>query len=157
MTKQKVEYKLVVERIKKALAQSPEALEHWVNWSERYLVAASEMTKDEFALIEAYLRRDLQSFAEGYLTNDKPSLFSEAIKNTLWDRLADITDKTQLEWQEIMQDLAHHGVYQAGEIVGLGVLVCEKCGHETQHTHVGVLTPCISCGYKAFHRIPFPA
>ena len=33
------------------------------------------------------------------------------IKESIWQQLADITDKTQLEWREVFQDLNHHGVY----------------------------------------------
>lgn len=42
------------------------------------------------------------------------------IKESLWQELADITDKTQLEWREVFRDLNHHGVYHSGEVVGLG-------------------------------------
>ena len=58
------------------------------------------------------------------------------IKESLWQELADITDKTQLEWRGGFQDLNHHGVYHSGEVVGLGNLVCEKCHH-----HIAVYTP----------------
>lgn len=53
--------------------------------------------------------------------------FMRVIKESLWRELADIKDKTQLEWREVFQDLNHHGVYHSGEVVGLGRLVCEKC------------------------------
>ncbi|MDI5677483.1 hypothetical protein MJL30_38810, partial [Salmonella enterica subsp. enterica serovar Anatum] len=46
--------------------------------------------------------------------------FLPGIKESLWQELADITDKTQLEWREVFQDLNHHGVYHSGEVVGLG-------------------------------------
>ena len=77
------------------------------------------------------------------------------IKESLWQELADITDKTQLEWREVFQDLNHHGVYHSGEVVGLGNLVCEKC-----HYHLAVYTPdvlprCPKCGHDQFQRRPF--
>ena len=77
------------------------------------------------------------------------------IKESLWQELADITDKTQLEWREVFQDLNHHGVYHSGEGVGLGNLVCEKC-----HYHLAVYTPdvlprCPKCGHDQFQRRPF--
>ncbi len=50
--------------------------------------------------------------------------------------LVDITDKTQLEWREVFQDLNHHGVYHSGEAVGLGNLVCEKCHHHIAFIHL---------------------
>ena len=74
---------------------------------------------------------------------------------TPWQELVDITDKTQLEWREVFQDLNHHGVYHSGEVVGLGNLVCEKC-----HYHLAVYTPdvlprCPKCGHDQFQRRPF--
>lgn len=74
------------------------------------------------------------------------------IKESLWQELADITDKTQLEWREVFQDLNHHGVYHSGEVVGLGNLVCEKC-----HYHLAVYTPdvlprCPSVGTTSFRE-----
>jgi pyrimidine-specific ribonucleoside hydrolase len=81
--------------------------------------------------------------------------FMRVIKESLWQELADITDKTQLEWREVFQDLNHHGVYHSGEVVGLGNLVCEKCHH-----HIAVYTPevlslCPKCGHDQFQRRPF--
>lgn len=159
MTHKKDEFKLIFERMKQALSHCPDEFNHWIEWTESYMQAASEMTKDEWALIEAYLKRDLQMFGSHYGANSakQTDLFSEAITNTIWERLAKITDKTQLEWQEILHDLDHHGVYQAGELVGLGILVCEHCGHETQHTRVGVINKCVRCDHQAFQRKPFPA
>lgn len=161
MSKQKAEYKVLIERISEALKHSPEALQRWLDVSERYVKAASDMTKDELALIEAYFQRDVQEFGNRYsgqeAHNGEDGLFRDLIANTLWEQLAEITDKTQLEWREVLQDIQHHGVYSAGEVVGLGILVCEKCGNQTEHTHVDVLTPCIKCGHKQFSRKPFPA
>ncbi|MBS8835738.1 zinc ribbon-containing protein, partial [Escherichia coli] len=83
------------------------------------------------------------------------SVFMRVIKESLWQELADITDKTQLEWREVFQDLNHHGVYHSGEVVGLGNLVCEKC-----HFHLPIYTPevltlCPKCGHDQFQRRPF--
>lgn len=161
MSEQKAEYKVLVERISEALKHSPEELQRWLDLSEKYVKAASDMTKDELALIEAYFKRDVQEFGARYNepeeNKDDGALFRDLIANTLWEQLAEITDKTQLEWREVLQDIQHHGVYNAGEVVGLGILICEKCGHQTEHTHVDVLTTCIKCGSKQFSRKPFPA
>ena len=87
--------------------------------------------------------------------DESDSVFMRVIKESLWQELADITDKTQLEWREVFQDLNHHGVYHSGEVVGLGNLVCEKC-----HYHLAVYTPdvlprCPKCGHDQFQRRPF--
>lgn len=159
--KEKNDYKRIVERVTNALAATPNELAHWSDITGRYINAATDMTKDELALIEAYLKRDMQSFSEHYLHQQKPEVDSEAfrrvIADTIWEKLADITDKTQLEWTEVMRDIEHHGVYHSGEVIGLGVLVCEKCGKQTAHYHVAVLTPCIQCGNNTFSRQAFPA
>lgn len=62
---------------------------------------------------------------EESLKEESDSVFMRVIKESLWQELADITDKTQLEWREVFRDLNHHGVYHSGEVVGLGNLVCE--------------------------------
>ncbi|PKF51835.1 zinc ribbon-containing protein [Enterovibrio nigricans] len=161
MPEQKAEYKVLVQRIRDALKHSPEELQRWVELSERYFTAASDMTKDELALIEAYFKRDVQEFGARYNESESEKadsdLFKSLIANTLWEQLAEITDKTQLEWREVLQDIQHHGVYSAGEVVGLGILICEKCGNQTEHTHVDVLRPCLKCGNKQFSRKAFPA
>ncbi|WP_028023640.1 zinc ribbon-containing protein [Enterovibrio calviensis] len=161
MTEQKTEYKLLAQRISDALKHSPEELKRWLELSERYFDAASDMTKDELALIEAYFKRDVQAFSEQYNESegraDDGELFKSLIANTLWEQLAEITDKTQLEWHEVLKDIQHHGVYSAGEVVGLGILVCETCGNQTEHSHVGVLIPCTKCGNSQFSRKAYPA
>ena len=106
----------------------------------------------------AAVKRDLEEFARSYEEShedESDSVFMRVIKESLWQELADITDKTQLEWREVFQDLNHHGVYHSGEVVGLGNLVCEKC-----HYHLAVYTPdvlprCPKCGHDQFQRRPF--
>ncbi|HBY5878441.1 TPA: zinc ribbon-containing protein, partial [Klebsiella pneumoniae] len=95
-----------------------------------------------------------RSYEESH-EDESDSVFMRVIKESLWQELADITDKTQLEWREVFQDLNHHGVYHSGEVVGLGNLVCEKC-----HYHLAVYTPdvlprCRKCGHDQFQRRPF--
>ncbi len=74
---------------------------------------------------------------EESLKEESDSVFMRVIKESLWQELADITDKTQLEWREVFQDLNHHGVYHSGEVVGLGNLVCEKCHFHLPISHTG--------------------
>ncbi len=66
----------------------------------------------------AAVKRDLEEFARSYEEShedESDSVFMRVIKESLWQELADITDKTQLEWREVFQDLNHHGVYHSGE------------------------------------------
>ena len=72
---------------------------------------------------------------EESLKEESDSVFMRVIKESLWQELADITDKTQLEWREVFRDLNHHGVYHSGEVVGLGNLVCENVTSISRSTH----------------------
>ena len=117
-----------------------------------------ELTRTEVDELIRAVRRDLEEFAMSYSESqddEEDSVFLRVIKESIWQELADITDKTQLEWREVFQDLNHHGVYHSGEVVGLGNLVCEKC-----HFHLAVYTPdvlplCPKCGHDQFQRRPF--
>ncbi|STV53368.1 Protein of uncharacterised function (DUF1451) [Klebsiella pneumoniae subsp. ozaenae] len=103
------------------------------------IVRAGDLTQSEIESVIAAVKRDLEEFARSYEEShedESDSVFMRVIKESLWQELADITDKTQLEWREVFQDLNHHGVYHSGEVVGLGNLVCEKC-----HYHLAVYTP----------------
>ncbi|MGF1688281.1 zinc ribbon-containing protein [Photobacterium japonica] len=157
MADQKKDYESLLEEVTAALKRSPDELKHWATITEQYRQAASDMTKDELALISAYLKRDLHEFAQNVESSPEPfgeSPFYRVVKETIWEGLAEATDKTQIEWREVMDDFKHQGVYEAGEIVGLGHLVCEQCGHDEQITHVKAISPCLRCGHTRFTRKP---
>jgi len=117
-----------------------------------------ELTEAERDRLFSAVRRDLEEFALSYQESQaelQDSVFMRVIKESIWQRLADITDKTQLEWREVFQDLNHHGVYHSGEVVGLGNLVCENC-----HFHLAIYSPevlplCPKCGHNQFQRKAF--
>ncbi len=156
MSKQKTAYNTVLKRVINVLEKSPEEFESWLKSSEEVVDAASDMTKDELALISCYVKRDLQEFAQNYQEskdNYTDTPFYQLIVDSVWHSLLEITDKTQVEWSEIFEDLSHQGIYQAGEIVGLGILVCEKCGYKEKFSHAQVLLPCPKCKNEEFTRL----
>ncbi|WP_213995686.1 hypothetical protein [Arsukibacterium sp.] len=81
-----------------------------------------------------------------------PSLWPEA----LWQELSNITDKTQLEWQELTQDFKHQGVYYQGEMVGMGRYRCSNCYQHIDYTHPAELLPCSNCDGVQFYREGLP-
>jgi len=123
------------------------------------LMASESATPGQIDQALTAVRRDLAEFARSYQEVHQPesvndSLFMRIIRESLWKELADITDKSQLEWREVFQDLRHHGVYQSGEVVGLGNLVCEKW-HFTRAIYTPeTLTRCPECGHDQFPRQP---
>ena len=135
------------------LKHSPEELNKVLETSGEVVHAASDMTKDELALISARVRSDLKEFAQEY-EESKSGPFYLMIANSIWEGMLEITDRTKIEWLELFEDLEHKGVYRSGDVIGLGNLVCEKCGHKTQYNHPTVIEPCIHCGCEEFTRVP---
>lgn len=122
------------------------------------LQQGSELTQKESEQVIRAVQRDLAEFARSYDESQNEftdSVFMRVIKESIWQELADITDKTQLEWREIFKDVSHHGVYHSGDVVGLGDLVCEKCHHHIAFYTPEILPLCPKCSHDLFHRQPF--
>lgn len=151
-------YRELVASLTERLKNGERDIDELVTSAEKYLNEVEELTRHEVEQLVLAVRRDLEEFARSYEENREAftdSVFMRVIKESLWQELADITDKTQLEWREVFKDVSHHGVYHSGEVVGLGNLVCEKC-----HYHLAFYTPeilprCPKCGHDQFQRKPF--
>ncbi|HED3067805.1 zinc ribbon-containing protein [Kluyvera ascorbata] len=151
-------YRELVGSLTERLRNGERDIDALVAQARAKVTQTSELTRTEIDELLRAVRRDLEEFAMSYSESqeeDSDSVFLRVIKESLWQELVDITDKTQLEWREVFQDLNHHGVYHSGEVVGLGNLVCEKC-----HYHLAVYTPdvlprCPKCGHDQFQRRPF--
>lgn len=152
MQKRRSEYESLLNDIIEMLKKSPKEIENIVQVSEKVADAASDMTKDELSLISAYVQADLKEFADSY-EESKSGPFYLMIKNSIWEGLASITDNTRLEWQELFSELENQGVYEAGDLIALGVLKCEKCGHQMEYNHPTEIIPCTACGHRFFSRI----
>src|SRR5690606_41080906 len=66
-----------------------------------------ELTRTEIDELLRAIRRDLEEFARSYGESQgelTDSVFMRVIKESVWQQLADITDKTQLEWREVVSD-----------------------------------------------------
>jgi ElaB/YqjD/DUF883 family membrane-anchored ribosome-binding protein len=157
MAKRKSDYEEMFNEVLETLKHSPEEVKEDMTklfkTSGEVAHAAGDMTKDEMALVRAKMKEDFKEFADNYRESAK-SPFSIMIADSIWQALLDLTDKTQVEWVEMFEDIEHQGVYQVGDVIGLGHLICEKCGHKTQYIHPTVIEPCSECGCEAFTRIP---
>ena len=151
-------YRELVTTLTERLRNGDRDIDALVEQARLRVSQTGELTRTEIDELTRAIRRDLEEFARSYEESQDEvtdSVFMRVIKESLWQELADITDKTQLEWREVFQDLHHHGVYHSGEVVGLGNLVCEKC-----HFHLAIYTPdvlplCPKCGHDQFQRRPF--
>lgn len=110
-----------------------------------YLQAGKDLSQYETQLfIETFFRQQQQL--------QVPSIWPE----TLWQMLAKVTDKAQVEWLELEQDLSHQGLYLQGETVGMGLYVCRVCGESLQYNHPAELIPCPGCGGGLYLRRGLP-
>ncbi|VFS64047.1 Protein of uncharacterised function (DUF1451) [Raoultella planticola] len=127
----------------------------WWNRRGVKISQSGELTQREVESLTTAVRRDLEEFARSYEESQDEltdSVFMRVIKESLWQELADITDKTQLEWREVFQDLNHHGVYHSGEVVGAG-----KPGVRTLPLSPGGLYPGYSAALPEMRPRPVPA
>lgn len=142
---------LIIDKIK-AGEKTPEILVHIARLR---LGEMHDLNAQERKTVLRAIRRDLAEFARQVhaapeAETDSPFLL--ALKESLWAELADVTDKTQLGWLEMYQDIEHGGVYHSGDVVGLGELVCDRCQHKLVYFAPEVLPACPQCGGTAFHR-----
>ncbi|CAK4069107.1 MULTISPECIES: zinc ribbon-containing protein [Vibrio] len=151
MPKRKTGYEEMFEDVVEALKRSPDEVNHVLETSGKVVDAANDLTKDELALVSAYVKSDLKEFADNY-EDSKNGPFYLMIADSIWQGLLEITDRTKVEWVELFEDLEHQGLYEAGEVIGLGALVCDKCGHKTEYNHPTIIIPCTKCGCKGFSR-----
>ncbi|AFJ47792.1 zinc ribbon-containing protein [Shimwellia blattae] len=151
-------YRELMTSLSERLRNGERDIDALVDSARAKMEQTSALTRREIDEVSRAVRRDLEEFALSYSENQESledSVFMRVIKESLWQELADITDKTQLEWREVFQDLHHHGVYHSGEVVGLGNLVCENCNHHLAFYTPEVLPHCPKCGHTQFQRRPF--
>ncbi len=153
MPKQKSGYEALLKDVVETLKHSPEEVNHILETSGKVVSAANDLTKDELSLISEYVKSDLKEFSESY-EESKSGPFYLMVADSIWQGLLEITDRTKVEWVELFQDLEHQGLYHVGDMIGLGVLVCESCGHKVEYNHPSEVAPCINCGNKVFGRLP---
>ncbi|MDC0611587.1 hypothetical protein OAP63_12690 [Vibrio sp.] len=152
MSKRQSQYEKLVSEVIEALKQGPKEIERIFDTSEKVAEAASDMTKDELALMSAYIRSDLKEFSDSF-EEGKNGPFYLMIENSLWEGLTSISDTTQLEWNEVFSELEQRGEYKVGDLISLGTLICEKCGHKEEYNHPSEVIACTQCGHDTFSRI----
>ena len=120
--------------------------------SGEWFATATELSAEEFAQKSTFLKRDLSMFFHHYGQDMAESDYVQTIKESVWKELADLTDKAQIEWQELAQDFRHEGTYEAGEWIGMGVIVCKNCHYKMAIVHPEEVPACPQCYGKTFLR-----
>ncbi len=124
-----------------------------IEQAKAILIAAEQIPEQQVKQFIANLKYDLGDFYQQYQADVKHSIYLELLNESMWESLAQITDKSQVEWSELMDDFQHQDGYHVGDYVGFGQLQCKTCQHCVIYNHADVVTDCIACGGKDFHRL----
>lgn len=156
MGKQKSRYQSLLQDISDWALQSAKqdmlTMVAVVDKAKAYLQAVENLSVQEMNTLENYLLRDLRAFSQ-HLTEDAGnSLWWQNTKYEIWQTISCISDRGKLEFFEMQVDVAHHGTYTAGELVAIGKIICNTCGHSYQITGVQRIQPCIKCSCDTFSR-----
>lgn len=124
-----------------------------VNQAKAVLIAAEKIPEQQVKQFIDNLKYDLSEFYQQSQAEIKHSIYLELLNENVWATLSNITDKSQVEWSELVDDFQHHGEYVVGDYVGFGQLTCQQCQHSVTYTHANVVTECIECGASKFQRL----
>lgn len=111
---------------------------------------------DEAIRLEQSIKRDLLDAAQhmnetGKELKDWLGFDLILIKNELWQKFTEATDKTTLALLKLKY-IAENAEYHTGEIIGLGTLICDKCKSPLHFHKPGHIPPCGKCCGTCFHR-----
>lgn len=119
-----------------------------------YAKALEHMTEEKLAQFVDNLRFDLHDFYQLNQAQAAHSIYLGLLEESLWATLAQLTDKSQVEWAGLVEDFEHDGRYHAGDIIGFGELACQQCQQTITVMHASELGVCAKCGGEVFSRLP---
>lgn len=98
-------YRELVATLTERLRNGERDIDALVEQARARVTQTGELTRTEVEEVTRAVRRDWRSSREAMKRADEiaDSVFMRVIKESLWQELADITDKTQLEWREVFQ------------------------------------------------------
>jgi len=118
---------------------------------------ASELTSEEIENVGDYLKRDLHDAAE-YIAAGEQGLEDWLridalyIEDSLLKMFSHMVDETALALTQIRQNKELTSNWRAGEVVGIGALVCKDCGKVLHFKKTAYIPPCPKCGHTEFKR-----
>ncbi len=159
MNKPNSNYQNVFDKIylwlQKAKEDELNSIKNWVAKAEEYIQAAEELSVNEYQLSVDNFKRDLLGLYKIDPKDSENSLYLASLQEGMWQHLAHMTDQSQVEWSELVDDFEHDGIYQEGDVIGFGQLVCQNCEHVVDIYHAVTVVPCTECGGTTFTRKAF--
>jgi hypothetical protein len=123
-----------------------------IEQAKLYFVAAERIPEEKVAQFIDSFRYDLVEFYQQSQNDAQHSVYLGLLNEGLWQTLATMTDKSQVEWSELVKDFQHDGLYAVGDYIGFGELACCHCGEKLTFTHLSQVRPCLSCQGGKFIR-----
>ena len=123
-----------------------------VERAKAYLVAAESIPEENIKQFIDSFVYDLREFYQQNQAQAQSSLYLGLMNENLWQLLASMTDKSQVEWSELMDDFQHDGIYYLGDYIGFGELECQSCHQSLTITHLSKVSACIHCDGTQFIR-----
>lgn len=159
MNKPNSDYQDVFDKIylwlQKAKQDELNSIKSWVAKAEEVIDAAEELSINEFQLSVDSFKQDLVGLYKLNQQDADNSLYLRSLQEGLWQKLAQMTDQSQVEWSELVDDFSHDGIYHEGDSIGFGQLVCRNCQHEVDIYHAVTIVACTECGSTEFSRKAF--
>ena len=143
------------EWLKSAAKEDVKYLNSWVDKVNDYINAAEDVSINNYGLSVESFKHDLLGFYRHYQADTENSLYLDTLGEGMWQHLANMTDQTQIEWQELLDDIEHDGVYKTGDVIGFGRIICNGCGRKVDITHASTVIQCPKCGANEYSRQMF--
>ena len=119
-----------------------------------YARAAEAIPEEKVKQFVDNFEHDLKDFYQQNQADMKHSIYLGVLNEAFWEKLAKMTDKSQVEWAELTEDFQHRGQYHSGDFIGFGLLECSNCHHRTEISHYSEVINCSECGGSDFVRLP---
>jgi len=126
-----------------------------IAYAKALAIAAEALPEEKVKQFINNLSYDFHQFYQHYQANLQSSLIIGLLKENLWTTLAQMTDKSQVEWSELCDDFQHNGEYCSGEYIGFGELECNHCHHKTSFLRFSKISNCQQCNGTTFIRHAF--
>lgn len=157
-------YERVLDRMRDGADElSWERLQHELDEAVAFEAEVEEFTKDEMALLRAWVERDLKDLRH-YLAAGGAGVASwlgidlDVLSRKVTDALFSIADRSVVERERFEDDLeAARADYVEGELAAPGRMACVHCGETVVLDAVTRLEPCHACGHRYFMRAPSDA
>jgi hypothetical protein len=118
-------------------------------------LAAETLPEEKVKQFINNLRYDFHQFYLHYQSDMDNSIFIGLMNESLWAKLAQMTDKSQVEWCEFYEDIQHEGQYSSGEYIGFGELECKQCHDKSSFLRFSKINNCQHCNGSHFIRNAF--